>query len=150
MRHNYLYFLTFFIATILLIACKSDPKTSERDNDKDTTSVADTTSQEDISVDTTTQEEDTAEVVYEDPATQEAHKEIVKKYGTQWDFCTCIQKSDSVNTALMEASDEEFDAVMERSEYIDNKCKGLLIQPNATPEDRAKHEIKVKNCLQGK
>jgi hypothetical protein len=47
----------------------------------------------------------------------------------------------------MEASDAQFDAVMERSEYIDSKCKGLLIQPNATPEDRMKHENKVKKCL---
>lgn len=151
MRHNYYRLLTFFLATLLFIACKSDPKTNDSKNKPDTTIVADTTSEEDIEVDTTSSvEEDTVEVVYEDPAVQEAHKEIVKKYGTQWDFCTCIKKSDSVNNALMEASDEEFDAVMERSEYIDSKCKGLLIQPNATPEDRAKHEIKVKNCLQGK
>lgn len=83
----------------------------------------------------------------ENPAVEEAKKEIVKKYGAQWDFCTCIKKSDSVNNALMEASDDEFDAVMERSEYIDSKCKELLIRPNATPEDRLKHDKKVKKCL---
>ena len=93
------------------------------------------------------QEEVTVDVVSNDPDVQEAHEEIVKKYGEQWDFCTCIVKSDSVNTALMEAPDELFDQIMERSEYIDSKCKGLLIQPNATPEERAKHEKRVKKCL---
>lgn len=147
MRHNFPKFLTFIVAITLLFSCKSDPKSNDNDSDTDSTKVADTNQQVDIDVDTASIEEDTVEVVYEDPAVQEAHKEIVKKYGIQWDFCTCVQKSDSVNTALMEASDAQFDAVMERSEYIDSKCKGLLIQPNATPEDRMKHENKVKNCL---
>lgn len=149
MRHNYLYFLTFFAAILLFSsACKSDSAgNDEVDNDSDSTNVSDTMLTDDKDIDTTDVELDTVEVVYEDPAVQEAHKEIVKKYGTQWDFCTCIKKSDSVNTALMEASDSEFDAVMARSEFIDSKCKGLLIQPNATPEDRIKHENKVKKCL---
>jgi len=148
MRHNYLYFLTFFVAVLLLQACKSNSGNGDDDNnDSDSTNVSDTLMNDDLSIDTTEVEEDTVEIVYDDPAVQEAHKEIVKKYGIQWDFCTCIKKSDSVNTALMEASDAEFDAVMERSEFIDSKCKGLLIQPNATPEDRMKHENKVKNCL---
>jgi hypothetical protein len=94
-----------------------------------------------------TEDELSVDIVSNDPDVQEAHAEIVKKYGEQWDFCTCIVKSDSVNTALMEAPDALFDKVMERSEYIDSKCKGLLIQPNATPEERAKHEKRVKKCL---
>tara|TARA_B100000508_G_scaffold141095_1_gene146751 strand:- start:28562 stop:29011 length:450 start_codon:yes stop_codon:yes gene_type:complete len=148
MRHNYLYFLTFFVAANLLLACKTDPSNNDSDDETDSIEVVDTMDQDVEDMDTIQEEIDTAEVVYEDPAVQEAHEEIVKKYGTQWDFCTCVKKSDSVNKALMEASDEAFDAVMARSEYIDSKCKGLLIQPNATPEDRAKHEIKVKKCLQ--
>ncbi len=151
MRHNYLYFLTFFVAALLLQSCKSDSSNGDdKNSDSDSTNVSDTLMTDDPFIDTTQVKEDTVEIVYEDPAVQEAHKEIVKKYGVQWDFCTCIQKSDSVNTALMEASDAEFDAVMERSEYIDSKCKGLLIQPNATPEDRIKHENKVKKCLDTK
>jgi ABC-type transport system substrate-binding protein len=147
MRHNFPKFLTFIVAITLLISCKSDPNSNDDNNDTDTTMIADTIQQVGMDVDTTSVEEATIEVVYEDKAVQEAHEEIVKKYGIQWDFCTCVQKSDSVNTALMEASDAQFDAVMERSEYIDSKCKGLLIQPNATPEDRMKHENKVKKCL---
>ena len=101
----------------------------------------------DIDTNVAKQAIDTIKKVYENPEVQEAHVAIVKKYGEQWDFCKCIVKSDSVNTALMEASDEEFDNVMKRSDYIDSKCKGLLIQPNSTPEDRYKHENKVKKCL---
>jgi len=97
--------------------------------------------------DSLVQEEVIIKGVSKDPEIQEAQEEIVKKYGEQWDFCTCIVKSDSVNTALMEAPDDMFDLVMERSEYIDSKCKGLLIQPNATPEERAAHEKRVKKCL---
>jgi hypothetical protein len=80
---------------------------------------------------------------------EEATVEIVKKYGEQWDFCTCVVKQDSINAAMLrdDISDDEFDRLMERSDYVDNKCKTLLIQPNNTPEDRAKHEKKVKNCL---
>jgi hypothetical protein len=80
---------------------------------------------------------------------EEATVEIVKKYGEQWDFCTCVVKQDSINAAMLrdDISDDEFDRMMERSDYVDNKCKTLLIQPNNTPEDRAKHEKKVKNCL---
>lgn len=151
MRHNYLTILTFFVAILLLPACKSDPVNNNNDDkDSDSTAMADSMLNDDMDIDTTKVEEDTVEIVYDDPDVQEAHKEIVKKYGIQWDFCTCIQKSDSVNTALMEASDAEFDAVMARSEFIDSKCKGLLIQPNATPEDRIKHENKVKKCLDAK
>lgn len=143
----------FFVPTVLLIVfltgCKSDNPENDNPQETDSLEVNDSTEngEQDLN---TLQMEDTVEVVYEDPAVQEAHEEIVKKFGTQWDFCTCVQKSDSVNTALMEASDEAFDAIMERSEFIDSKCKGLLIQPNATPEDRAKHEIKVKKCLDAK
>ncbi|MDG0972823.1 MAG: hypothetical protein P8O07_01565 [Crocinitomicaceae bacterium] len=97
--------------------------------------------------DSLVQEEVIIKEVSKDPEIQEVQEEIVKKYGEQWDFCTCIVKSDSVNTALMEAPDDMFDLVMERSEYIDSKCKGLLIQPNATPEERTTHEKRVKKCL---
>lgn len=78
-----------------------------------------------------------------------AKKEIEKKYGTQWDFCTCVTKGDSVNMAMMEegVSDEDFDQLMARSDFIDNKCKHLLIQPNSTPEEREAHAKKVKDCL---
>lgn len=112
--------------------------------DKDTSLVIDLLDTIDIEADTIADN-----IVYDDPEVQAAHKEIVKKYGIQWDFCTCIVKNDSVDKALQadHLSDDDFDILFERSEFIDNKCKGLLIQPNATPEDRQKHEKKVNKCL---
>lgn len=73
---------------------------------------------------------------------------IEKKYGVQWDFCDCAVKSDSVNKAFMNVSDEEFDALMARSDFIDEKCQGFRAQSaDRTPEDRAKHEAKIRKCL---
>lgn len=144
-------FLTLFFLTLL--ACKSGSEnekitTSDEDND----SINQVEEQiEGLSDTIDTDEFDTLEdnVKYEDQDVQEAHEKIVEEYGIQWDFCTCIKKNDSVNKAMMkdDISDEAFDALFERSDFIDSKCKGLLIQPNATPEQRAKHEKKVKNCL---
>lgn len=146
----------YIIPTLIfltLFACKSgsddkDKATPEVDND----SINRTEIQGDGFSDTLEDSEaDTIEddVKYEDPEVQEAHEKIVKEYGVQWDFCTCVKKNDSINKAMMEddISDEDFDLLFERSDFIDSKCKGLLIQPNATPEQRAKHEKKVKDCL---
>ena len=139
----YSIFLLFF--SLLVFSCKSEANNKEVDrNSLTTTEQVQSIDLDTINVIDTTQ---TIKKVYENPEVQEAHIAIVKEFGEQWDFCKCIVKSDSINTALMEASDEEFDAVMVRSDYIDSKCKGLLIQPNATPEDRYAHEKKVKKCL---
>lgn len=75
---------------------------------------------------------------------------IEDKYGTQWDFCTCVIKNDSVNKAFMDESlsDAEMDRLFARSEAIDNKCQAFLVQsPNQTPEERYKHNKKVDACL---
>ena len=77
----------------------------------------------------------------------ENKKRIEKVYGKQWGFCECVIKSDSVNIALMNADDDEFDKVMERSNYIDDKCKQMLTGPNATPEERSAHKLRVQKCL---
>ncbi|MEX1190722.1 MAG: hypothetical protein WEA99_02030 [Brumimicrobium sp.] len=150
MKPNYIISALAF--TLILGACNSSNKNnSDEELDKSDsleTNLNDSALVENIEKDTT----DTVEnyVKDENPDVEEAKREIVKKFGIQWDFCTCINKSDSVNTALMEASDDAFDMVMERSEYIDSKCKEMLVRPNATPEDRLKHDKKVKNCLSKK
>lgn len=74
---------------------------------------------------------------------------IEHQYGEQWDFCTCIVKNDSIDKAFKkQLSDSEYDRLADRFDVIDVKCKAFLAQnPNQTPEDRAKHEKKVKNCL---
>lgn len=75
---------------------------------------------------------------------------IEKKYGEQWDFCTCAVKQDSINRAFQNPSlsDEEFDRLLMRSDFIDEKCQAFMVQnPNVTPEERADHDRKVKECL---
>ena len=74
---------------------------------------------------------------------------IEKQFGEQWGFCDCVIKNDSINKAFSkQVSDTEFDRLSERFDEIDQKCKAFLAQnPSTTPEDRAKHEKKVKKCL---
>ena len=139
-------FVTFLTFLIILSACNvSETETVENLENDSSQSVNDLNP-----VDSLISEMiDTNDLMdlSSDPDVKEAQVEIIKKFGEQWDFCTCIVKSDSVNTALMEASDDDFDKVMERSEYIDSKCKSLLIQPNDTPDERTLHEKRVKKCL---
>lgn len=148
------YALLIFIVFALSLGCKSSDNTDAGNENKDKDTTQQTAEHEENKTkDTISEAEEIADTVseqYEDPAVQEAHEEIVKKYGTQWDFCTCVRKNDSVNTAMLadDVSDDKMDALFERSSHIDKKCKGLLIQPNATPEDRAKHQTKVKKCLE--
>ena len=86
--------------------------------------------------------------IYDNEEQEEAQRKIEKEYGVQWDFCTCIVKNDSVDKAIGgEVSDADLDFLLERLEFIDEKCKGMLIQPNSTPEERNKHENKVRKCL---
>lgn len=90
---------------------------------------------------------DTIKVISHNAVVQDRHEANVKKYGVQWDFCKCVVKSDSINKALMSASGDEFDKLLERSDYIDKKCKDLFISPQRTPSQRAKHKQRVQNCL---
>lgn len=75
---------------------------------------------------------------------------IEKEFGEQWDFCTCAVKGDSINEAFKKPDlpDVEFNALFERLDFIDEKCKAFRIQnPSITPEERAAHEKEVKKCL---
>ena len=78
-------------------------------------------------------------------------KVIEKKYGEQWGFCECVIANDSVNEALINLTNFEgskFDKLMSRSDFITNKCQAFLsMDSNKTPEERYKHEQKVKKCL---
>lgn len=79
----------------------------------------------------------------------ESLAKIEDEYGEQWDFCTCIVKNDSINKASMhDLPDPEFDQLMLRMEYVDDKCQAFLVQSqNVTPEERYIHEQKVNKCL---
>lgn len=142
-------FLTISIFLFIIAACSNEVNTEEP---KATTEeeVTDTLVESSIDSEEIGEEIDVEKTPenYENPDTQEAAEFIVEEYGEQWDFCTCIQKQDSVNNALMEAEGEVFDRVMERSDFIDLKCKELMIQPNTTPEERAKHQKRIKDCLE--
>lgn len=73
---------------------------------------------------------------------------IVKKYGEQWDFCHCVVVSDSINKAFKnKLTDQQMDALIGRFDFVDSKCKELTTFDNTTPEDRQKHEKKVRKCL---
>lgn len=81
----------------------------------------------------------------------ENHDKIVKKYGEQWDFCTCVHANDSINNAFeKKLTTPQETKLMARWEYVDVKCKEFLTNPNTTPEERAAHEKKVKKCLRNK
>ena len=75
---------------------------------------------------------------------------IEQRYGEQWDFCTCVVKNDSIEKAFMtpDLSDEGFNEISERYDFIDTKCKASLIMYDIkTPEERAAHVQRVKDCL---
>lgn len=81
---------------------------------------------------------------------EKAKKIIEKKYGEQWDFCTCAQKNDSINKAFTKPNipDKEFDRLFKRLEYVEDKCQVFLIEDaNSTPEQREAHAKKVRDCL---
>lgn len=149
-RRHHLITLILILGLILFSSCKNS-STENLDNENDSIQkIEDSLNLVNADSLDSIMEVDTMAVkkVFKDADTQEAHQAIVKKYGEQWDLCRCIEKSDSVNKALMVADDKDFDAVMERSDYIDKKCKDMLIHPNETPEERYEYQKKVNKCLE--
>jgi hypothetical protein len=76
---------------------------------------------------------------------------IEKKYGIQWDFCDCVKKNDSIDRILKQQklSDIELEKILDRANEIERKCKVLLTDLKSNkPSDRAKHQEKVKACLE--
>lgn len=79
---------------------------------------------------------------------KEIHDKIVKKYGEQWDFCTCIVANDSITDAFeKKLTPAQESKLLARWDYVDRKCKELTTFDNTTPEERAKHEKRVNKCL---
>lgn len=146
-----LTFLTIF--GIFLSSCKteSNPEKKPSDTDKDTTIRVE-------AIDTITKNVDYTNIIAEedlpaavqnlikDEEMKETKVDLEKKHGVQWDFCTCVLKSDSIIAAFETANDEDFDKLMERSDYIDSKCSMIRATPNTTPEERNKHEKAIKAC----
>ena len=77
---------------------------------------------------------------------KENKKKIEKIYGEQWDFCKCVIANDSIDKAVK--SGNTSDKILDRFDVVDRHCKSFLgMDANITPEEREKHEKKVKKCL---
>ena len=131
---------------ILLSSCKTEVDNTDNNILVDSTFI-DSNS---IELDTTLLAiEDTTNMVEYVDDSKEAESIIEEKYGVQWDFCDCAVKNDSINKAMADESltDEQFDIVFARWDVIEKHCKEILTTPNTTPEERSKHERKVRKCL---
>lgn len=133
------------IAAIFVVACKSEQaEVDEVEITADTLMV-------DSSLLLTVLQQDTTKKAHEVLEFSENLKVIEKKYGEQWGFCPCVVANDSINKAvqsLVDYESEEAERLLDRFEYVSNKCQAFLgMDSNRTPEQRAAHQKKVKNCL---
>lgn len=143
MKIQYFFIISFI--TFQLYSCGNDKNNDVIVDDKKEAEVIDTiTSKMMAEIDTTKKKHEIKEF-------KENLKVIEKKYGEQWGFCECVVANDSVNNALIATTNFEgtkFDKLMERSDYVTQKCQAFLsMDANKTPEERLKHEKKVKKCL---
>lgn len=77
---------------------------------------------------------------------KENKKVIEKKFGEQWDFCTCVVLNDSIDKAVKAGNMD--DKLMDRFDVVDQKCKSFLVMDNSrTPEERMLHDKKIQKCL---
>lgn len=135
------YFL--FLSVFLLFGCKNPSKSNECEMEADPL-LTDTISKVNGN-DLLDADEKPKGLVKEK---QENHAKIVKKYGEQWDFCTCVVAHDSINTVSQNnLGEKQLEKLMKRWEHIEIKCKEFITNPNKTPEERDLHEKKVKKCL---
>lgn len=143
-RYNYFAMVTrclVFALLFLFVACKGNESDEIESVVLDFDSV-------NVELDLVDLNEADSQVSEDQSEIDQATKDIEAKYGEQWDFCACIIAQDSIDKAFQkDLSDAQMDRLIDRSDFVDNKCKTLLIQPNSTPEERDKHEKKVKNCL---
>lgn len=140
--------LLLFITVFTVISCNSGGNNPDNINDIDSTAVKvdeqDTLDKQIISdYDMSTVDKKNSKEFKENLV------KIEKQFGEQWGFCDCVIKNDSINKAFSkQVSDTEFERLSDRFDEIDQKCKAFLAQnPNTTPDERAKHEKKVKKCL---
>lgn len=79
----------------------------------------------------------------------EVKTEMKEKYGIQWEFCNCIKAMDSIEQALSNNSltDKQLDFLLQRSAFIDNKCKELTNSTHNTKDEREAYQKKVNDCL---
>ena len=145
--NKFLYVLTIF----LLVSCSDDSTVQKKKKvevEVDSLNVEDPVENDTLDI----KSDYTMDNV--DPKERKEFKEnlaqIEKKHGTQWDFCTCVIANDSLDRAVKNpaVTDLEMDQIFNRLDVVAEKCKAFQIQnPNQTPEERARHEKKVRDCL---
>jgi hypothetical protein len=146
MKINKFYLIACLFLLFFTISCSSNEKCTDCELEKENDSI-----QKKDSVSTLESELKAETLIPESKEQAENLKKIEKKFGEQWDFCSCVIANDSINTAFEKnVSDKEADVLMKRWEFVEIKCKAFLTQPNSTPEERAIHEKKVKKCLKSK
>lgn len=141
----------FILVMLLFVSCKSEHKEDVHNDLEETDSLETVAPEIDSLVKKSISKYDLSTVDKENSKEfMENLVKIEKEFGEQWSFCDCVVKGDSINKAFStpNLSDAEFDRLSDRFDYIDSRCKAFRIQnPNATPEERAEHEKKVKKCL---
>jgi hypothetical protein len=144
-----MYRVLLFLTLIIIVSCKSDPKPPDvTPDDTDSTDMVGLDSLDTVSLISDYKMKDV------DPKLRaEFRRSLVKieaKHGIQWDFCTCVIKNDSLNKALQKPNlpDKIFDVLLIRSDTIEQRCQAFLAQNvDTTPDQRALHEKKVRDCL---
>lgn len=136
-------YFQFLFLSLFVISCGSNEECKDCQVETNADTVAKTDDLSTVLKDTVTEKKAVSVEL------KENHEKIVKKYGEQWDFCTCVVANDSINDAFEKGgmTPKQEEKLMARWEYVDNKCKEMLTTPNTTPDERAKHDKKVMKCL---
>lgn len=146
-KHFWTLLIAFFL---LLTACKNEESCAECEEESQAVnqvidSVKEEVAEVEMAVKEMPKEIKMDETIQKDFV--ENKKKIEKKFGTQWDFCTCVKLNDSLDRVIKEGGEMD-DNFMKRFDLIDTKCKAFLVMsPNQTPEERAMHEKKIRDCL---
>jgi hypothetical protein len=141
MKKYALFFL--FLLTLFLFSCGSNEECTDCAIENVNDTVVEVEDLHTALKDTVTEKKAVAVEL------KENHDKIVKKYGEQWDFCTCVVANDSINDAFEKGgmTPKQEEKLMARWELVDTKCKELLTTPNTTPDERARHDKRVMKCL---
>lgn len=134
--------LLFFSISAIMVSCGSNEECKNCNTQKEEPVKDTVESIEDMI------KRDTATTVGMTKEQKINHEKIVKKYGEQWDFCSCVVANDSITDAFeKKLTPEQEDKLMKRWDYVDSKCKELTTFDNQTPEERARHDKRVEKCL---
>lgn len=136
------------LTLILVISCKSDSSEVIDNETNDTDTTSQTTGSEALDTANIESEYDMSTVDGKDKREFiETLAKIEKEHGVQWDFCRCVVVNDSLNKAVKDPN-ADLDEILTRMDEVEEKCKAFLAQnPDRTPEERIRHEKKVKKCL---